>query len=185
MSVPKSKRTKSHSSYLYNALKLREDVTKLLLRDFGIKKREKDLRDMGKMSKMSQVDKEIIQDIYDKYGLVPTLLEEFPEWLISTFRTQVMDILSSLVNNLCHATRIHFNCYEEYMQRREYLNSALGDIDTLYNQFQYMLSVLPIDVNKLMPYVGRIEELKSDVKNLRHQDNKQYSKLQNNSGASN
>ena len=58
MSVIKNKRSLSELEFFHNAIKLRREMTSLLLRDFGIKARNKDTQVIPKLYKMEKEDGE-------------------------------------------------------------------------------------------------------------------------------
>lgn len=73
MSVPVSKRGKSKTEFFHSAYKLNDEITQLLLRDFGLKTISRDLNAFTYRAKMSEEDRQIFMDM-DKY-----FLSVFPE----------------------------------------------------------------------------------------------------------
>ena len=117
MSVPKHKRSESPMEFLHNALSLRREMTELLLRDFGVKSR---IRKHLKEVRLDEPSKEELEWMKKRYGMTAedcqkidtiinnatydvTELEQYPEWLISYFRSAVLRILENLLNNLYYA----------------------------------------------------------------------------------
>ncbi|GHV57287.1 hypothetical protein AGMMS49579_22940 [Spirochaetia bacterium] len=77
MSVPKSKRKLSDMEYYHTAVKLQEDLTRYLLRDFGIR------------------DK--IRIATDGQGNECSTFESFPYWFIERRRNNILNLSDCLV----------------------------------------------------------------------------------------
>ena len=67
MSVVKNKRTQSKWEFYNTAIKLRNDIIVLLLRDFGIKTRQRDI-DFYKHH-MNEEDAKEFEELLDKYEI--------------------------------------------------------------------------------------------------------------------
>ena len=164
MSVPKHKRSESPMDFLHNALSLRREMTELLLRDFGVKSRTSE--------DCQKIDTIINNATYDVAEL-----EQYPEWLISYFRSAVLRILENLLNNLYYANSIYITKEAEYAQRRGYLNQAIGNCYQLTSWMDYIRQTLPVDANKYERYLIRIQREIALVKGIRSADNKTLAKI--------
>jgi hypothetical protein len=84
--------------FYHTARALREDLTNLLLRDFGVK---------------DKVRTEIVDG-----NKQLTIIEEYPEWLISYFRGNILVILRDLMKNITSGnTMFPTNDHELEIQR--------------------------------------------------------------------
>ncbi len=191
MSVPKHKRSESPMEFLHNALGLRREMTELLLRDFGVKSR---IRKHLKEVRLDEPSKEELEWMKKRYGMTAedcqkidtiinnatydvTELEQYPEWLISYFRSAVLRILENLLNNLYYANSIYITKEAEYSQRRGYLNQAIGNCYQLTSWMDYIRQTLPVDANKYERYLIRIQREIALVKGVRTADNKTLAKI--------
>ncbi len=137
MSVLKNRRSLSKLEFYHTARKLREDITNMLLRDFGVRDKVQKIK--------TEENKEV------------TIIEEYPEWLIITFRQNIMQILRSLMLNITAGNTIYPNNKDELNLRRRYQSGAIVNCEQLLQEFQYCADVLPVKLEKFLPYVDAIE----------------------------
>ena len=127
MSVIKNKRSLSELEFFHNAIKLRKEMTGLLLRDFGMKARNKDTQVIPKLYKMEKEDGEEFLKLCEQYKIV-SLVETYPEWLIREFRESILLNLRELIKNITSANSI----YPMYMEDvRGEVKSWLGSMEKL------------------------------------------------------
>jgi hypothetical protein len=136
MSVLKNNRSLSKLEFYHNARTLREDITNLLLRDFGVR------------------DK--IRKIKNDDGVEVTIIEGYPKWLITFFRKSVVKILRSLMMNIMAGNTIYPVTLEELAERRKYQTAAIIDCEQLLSEMTYCSDVLPVELTKFLPYVDKI-----------------------------
>ncbi|GHV91994.1 hypothetical protein AGMMS50268_24970 [Spirochaetia bacterium] len=141
MSVLKNKRSLSKLEFYHNARKLREDITNILLRDFGIKNK--------------------IHQTHTQENAEITVQESYPEWLVVYFRESIMGILKSMMLNITAGNTIYPTTMDELALRRRYQTGAIMNCEQLLQEMIYCADVLPVKMEKLLPYVNSIEfELK-------------------------
>lgn len=169
MSVLKSKRNTSSLEYYHQAINLRKEITELLLRDFGIKNKIR--KSVSYTKNMSEEDAEQFQNLVDKYDC-SYILEEYPSWLIDKFRSNIMNILFLMMQNIVYAYSINPVYESEYYERRNYQNRAISNCEQLLQEMQYIITVIPVNANKYMRYVEMINNEISLLKDWRKKDNK-------------
>ena len=172
MSVPVSKRTLSDLEFFKNANQLRLSITNLLLRDFALKDKVRNLQVLAGMRGMTPEDTQILADIADKYGFKQPVLERYPHWLIDYFRDNLLTLLRSLIQNITAANTIYATTEYEYNERRSYQNKAIIVCEQLLQEFQYIIHVIPVDIERFMPYVEMIEKEIALLKGWRKSDNR-------------
>jgi hypothetical protein len=85
--------------FYHTARQLREEITNMLLRDFGVR---------------DKIRKERTADNTEL-----TIIEEYPAWLITYFRTNILNILFNLTENITAGNSIYpVNDDELYLWRR-------------------------------------------------------------------
>lgn len=178
MSVPTWKRSISKMEFFHNALELRKELTNLLMRDFGIKNIKRDITYVGKIENFTQDELDIIIPIFEKYKIGKDFLDVYPLWLRDKTRTYIMDVLRNLISNITQANTIYPNCESEFYDRRNFQNHAIANCEELYQEMQYIISVLPTNVNKYMRYVDMIEKEIALLKGWRKSDNKILKRIQ-------
>jgi hypothetical protein len=137
MSVLKNKRGLAKLEFYHTARKLREDMTNLLLRDFGVR---------DKVRKMKTPDNTDI-----------TVIEEYPAWLITEFRQNIMRLLRNLIMNITAGNSIYPVSLEELQLRRQYQTAAIINCQQLLQELQFCADILPVELGKFLPYAERID----------------------------
>jgi hypothetical protein len=170
--VLKRKRNISKMEFYHNAIKLRLMITEFLLKDFGIKSRRRNLEFAKDVYDIEDEDVEEIENILSAYDLKNSFIDNFPSWLIDKERDYFMDLLRSLMKNICSANTIHITNKEEYYMRRNYQTQAICDCENLLQEMQYIIYVTHPNVEKYMPYVDIIEKEIALLKGWRKSDNK-------------
>ena len=177
MSVPVSKRTLSDMEFFNTACKLRLFITNLLLKDFGIKDKIRNLQVLSGMKGMHDEDFSTLKELAAKYNLKQPLLEKFPYWLIDYLRNNLLELLRKLIQNITGANTIYVTCEREYYDRRHYQTEAIINCEQILQEMQYILEVIPCDVNKFMPHVELIQKEIALLKGWRKSDNRLLTKL--------
>jgi len=136
MSVLKNNRNLSKMEFYQTARQLREDITTLLLRDFGVR------------------DK--VRRVKTEENLEITVIEQYPDWLIVAFRSNIMQILRNMMMNITAGNTIYPITHDELAVRRRYQNGAIVNCEQLLQEFHYCADILPIKLNKFLPYVDKI-----------------------------
>ena len=179
MSVLARKRKPSPMEFYANARKMRKAIVFLLLRDLGIKDKVRNLKMMTK--DMEEADAKHFQEIAQKYGMA-SFVSEYPEWIIDKLRDSVWDILRDMNINITRAYTIWATNLSEAYERRNCMNRAIADCESLLQELQLAIDVLPIDAEKYMRYVDAINREIALLKGWRKSDNKRIRELQEKSG---
>ena len=177
MSVPKSERGLSQMEFYRTAIVLRERMTFLLLRDFGVKPKVQEFDAYCTQQGMNDDDKAVFATLLEKYNLGNKIVEQFPSWFIDKERSFFDDKLRELIMNITMANAIFITSEREYDERRIWIDRAIGNCDQLLQEMQYVIKILPVDIEKLMPYVELIKQEIALLKGLRKNDNKVLKKV--------
>lgn len=178
MSVIKNKRNLSDLEFYRNAIVLRKDFTILLLKDFGIKDKVRNAVAITK--NMSEEDAKKFNELVQKNSQL-YVLDKYPEWLINRMRDDILNLLHSLIMNITHANSIYPVFESEYYERRNLQNCAIANCEQLLQEFQYIISIIPTDINKYLRYTDMIEREIALLKGWRKSDNRILTKIQQNS----
>lgn len=169
MSVLKNKRGLSDLEFYRNGIVLRKNLTELLLRDFGIRNK---IRKSVVMTKhMTEKDAAIFQNLVDKYECT-NIIDEYPDWLIDKMRNNILNLCYAMIMNITAANSIYPTNESEYYDRRNYQNHAIGNCEQLLQELQYIISIIPVDANKFMPYTKMIVKEIQLLKGWRKSDNR-------------
>lgn len=170
MSVLKSKRKESKFEFYAGALKLREDIIYILLRDFGVKTRMRDIDFYA--SKMSEEDAQFFESLLDKYEIQHKLPEEYPNWLIHKFRDMIFDTTQTMIKSITSAYSIWPTNQVEVEEKRIWQDRAIGACENLLQDFTLIIDILPVNANKYVRYVDMIEKEIKLLKGWRKSCNK-------------
>lgn len=176
MGVPKSDRTLSKLEFFKNAVELRKDFIGLLLRDFGVKKRRWEISDFEGSYHISGEDAETLRELCHKYE-INGLVTEYPKWLIENERQNILKILNELIGNITAANTIYPQSITEYEDRRLIQNHAIGNCEQLFQEMQFCIDIFPVDANKYMQFVDKINREIALLKGWRKGDNKILERL--------
>ena len=104
MSVLKRFRSESKMQFYATAQKLRKDIMTLLLKDFGVRSKVRQL-DI-KTRRMTTDDRNAFLAIAERYGITAAEAE-FPAWLIDFERQSLADLTRRLVLSVTAANSIY------------------------------------------------------------------------------
>ena len=167
MSVLKNNRGVSELEFYHTAINLRKELTQRLLRDFGVKTPE---NAKAKNFPDDELRAEIVKQwpkmeiFFNKYTRMQEelrtrdVVSEYPYWLVFRFRDEMMDTMKKLIDNIVAANTIYPIDEAELSTRRAYQTAAIANCEQLLQELQYIMEVLPIDVNKLLKYVDMIQK---------------------------
>lgn len=170
-SVPLSKRSKSKVEFFNQAYRISENITNLLLKDFGIKKHSKDLKTFSYKAKMSEEDRENFINLCNKYHI--DVEADYPLWLIEYYRDWILSSLRELIRNITIANTIYPTTENEFFYRRRFQWNAIGNCFDLLQAMQIILRILhKADLEKYMPYVKQISDELESLKAWKKADNR-------------
>lgn len=179
MGVPVGKRRLSEMMFFHNAIKLRKEITMMLLRNFGVKERARDFQLPRGTKILNDKDKEVLVSLLDKYNIGGDLLFTYPQWLLSHFRESLLILLRDLMMNITCANSIYPVCIEELHERRLYQDKAICICECILQELNHLADVLPVDANKLIPFIDLTDNEVGLLKRWRKSDNKFLKKIQN------
>ena len=150
MSVLKNKRGLSKLEFYHNARKMRKEITKLVLRDFGIHSRGKRFKE--------ETNSQQPEGYYDE------LLEEFSR--------SVRQLLRNLMLNITAGNTIYPTSNDELMLRRRYQNGAIINCQQLHQEILYLEDVIPVKASMFIPYIELIQFEEKLLRGWRKSNNK-------------
>lgn len=171
MSVVASKRGLSDMEFWKNMDMISREVCNIVSRDFGIKPRTREPENLARVYKMSEIDREIVVDICQKYGIA-RIEETYPRWKLDRYRNRLMDLISGIKADIRAANDVYPYYWEEYIDRRRYQDEAIRKCGMLYDEFTDIKRDLPIKAEKYMGIVEKIETERKLLKGWRKSDNR-------------
>lgn len=175
MAVPKGERGITSKAFMKAAERLHDDIIKLLLRDFGAKPINRNLRTFAHHVKFDKKEQEEFTRLCEKYHI--DVESEYPAWLIDYYRHSIMEVLDDMMHNLKIGYTMYIditnpNAANEFKMKREAMWRAISDGYELLYRLQSAIRQLPVDANKYMEYTDRIVKEIELIKERRKQDNK-------------
>ncbi|MDD6561893.1 MAG: hypothetical protein PUF06_02010 [Veillonellaceae bacterium] len=177
MTVPLGRRSESKLEFFHTLFKLQQEITRLFIRDFGVKPVNRSLKSFVHSAKMTEADRTVYTALCEKYHI--DVEAEWPLWLIEHYRTKIIKIMDSLEENVVTANSIYptVNDYEYWHTlRRKYQKLAQADCYRLLRAMQNICYILPVDKERLMPYVELVDKELTAIKNWQNRTNAQYKK---------
>ena len=151
MAVLKSKRKQSRLEVFHHAYRLRREMTDLLMRDFGYKAPSFD-------ETMREEKKTRVLNLH--------------KWFIEDERVYIITIIREMMKNVTIANSIYPTTLAECNQRRSYQNLAIGLANDIKQELQYVIDVLPVNVEKYIYYSDELDKQITLLKEWRKSDNK-------------
>ena len=105
------------------AQKLRKDIMTLLLKDFGVRSKVRQL-DI-ETRRMTQDDRDAFLAIAERYGITAAEAE-FPAWLIDFERQSLADLTRRLVLSVTAANSIYPTAFADAELRRKHQDNAIA-----------------------------------------------------------
>lgn len=170
MSVLKSKRKQSQFEVFHHFNKVRQEVTNLLLRNFGYDFERAEKRISHKFGDREYED--LTPEEKDRYNKLKEKYEAFDTWFIADERQVVMDCLRNITGYVYTANSIYPTVWEELVERRLLQDKAIGQCYRLTQELQYAIETLPVDVNKYTRFADMIQTEINLLKGWRKSDNK-------------
>ena len=158
--------------FFSNALRMRRDITMMLLRNFGCKERARNLKLPHGLKIMHSADRDALLEILDRWNAGGDVLVQYPQWLLSHFRESLLQLLRDLVMHITAANSIYPTMLIEAEERRLLQNKAICTCECLLQELNHIADVLPVDANKIQPYIYMCDREVQLLKGWRKSDNK-------------
>lgn len=152
MSVIKAKQRPTQYEPYIKAITLRRELTALMVRDFGYKPKP--------VSTYFKSGKKKPPKQYETDCQKRQKEEEFFFWFCDNER----DYITDLLRRLSHSIQMTVSIGEPQSKRElddkvSYYNEVIGTLESLYNELQYIIETLPVDINKYTSYSDSIDSL--------------------------
>lgn len=169
--VPKSRRKETKFEAQHQFIKLRQEVTSLMLNNFGfsLEKAEKDLERFRKShSKLENIDV-IVEAKRIK-------LQGFADWFIDKEKDAVISMLRRIDAEFTFGNSIYPSetpaKVAEFCERRKHINNAIAYCFILKQEINYIIRSLPVDINKFQRFDDMINRQVALYKGVRSADNR-------------
>lgn len=174
MSVLARNRKLSPYEFYTNALHLRKSMRFLLLRDLGIKDKVREIHEFAR--NMSEPDRTEFIRLATENNL-ERFKTNYPEWIIEKLRNQIWEHLDEMIDHITHAYSVWATSKAEYDYRRVEMDKAIGACECLKKDLEGAIDILPVNVEKYLPYVEKIDKEIALIKGWRKSDNKRFKSL--------
>lgn len=171
MAVPKGKRKESKFEAQHHFYRLRADVTNLMLLDFGFseeKYRKHIERYRETHAKTGNVD-EVVERYQKK-------CDSFKKWFIDRECDAVLEILRRIGREFTLGNSIYPSetpaKVMEFCERRKHIDEAIAQCYVLKQELQYIISSLPVNINRYERLAVDIDKQIALYKGVRQSDNR-------------
>lgn len=171
MTVPKHKRKQSKLEFMHNYYKIRDQMTFVLMNDFGYSRSKAEARISHKYfhnvprAELPEPEKILFDEYLERSDRV------FAEFVVSE-REFLLEKLRQLGSNLTSANGIYVTIIEEANERRLLQDRAITDCYTIITEFNSVLRALPVSATKYSGVSLLLAKEISLVKGWRQSDNK-------------
>lgn len=169
--VPVGRRKPSRFDAQHNFYQLRDEVTRLMINNFGFSK-EKHFKSIEKYRENHR-NAPNVDEIVDRYV---QNLEAFDKWFIDKERDAILEILRKIESEFTFGNSIYPSDtpakMEEYLERRKHIDAAIAECYVLKQELQYIIRTLPVDMNKFGRFSDAIDHQISIYKGVRTADNR-------------
>lgn len=118
-----------------------------------------------------------IQEIAKKYSMA-SFIAEYPEWFVDKMRDSIWDIMRDMLLNITRAYSVWAVNIAEAWERRNCMDRAIADCESLLKELELAIDILPVDAEKYMRYVEQINEERALLKGWRKSYNKTLRELE-------
>lgn len=177
MSVIKNLRKLSDMEFYKNAINIRAELTRWLMRDFGEKKHPKNIAHTIK--DVTPDETKIINDIFEKHGkgLNKEFVCEYPQWFIDAERKIIIETMWQMVSGIIAANSVYPALMAEWEQRRFRQNEAIAAVRHLFYELEYIARLFPQNLNYFEKLLDSLEREEHLLKGWRQSDNKSRRKV--------
>lgn len=171
MSVPAGKRKQSRFEAQHQFYRLRDEVTKLSMNQFGFSY-EKHLKQIDKY-KEAHKSAENVDDVVERWR---AKTEAFYKFFIPEERRVILEILRNIETEFTFGNSIYPSetpaKVAEFCERRKHIDAAIAGCYVLKQELNYIIRVLPVDLNKFTRFAEAIDKQVALYKGVRTADNR-------------
>lgn len=170
-SVPVSRRSKSNFEAQHQFYRLRDEITELILNQFGFDTE----RYMKKMERYAEQHSSSgnAEEITARYK---AKCDNFYMKFIREEQSVVLNILRRIESEFTYGNSIYPSDTPaklfEYIERRKHITAAIANCYVLKQEILYVIRVLPVDINKFYHYEKAIDAQIALYKGVRQSDNR-------------
>ena len=178
MSVPKGKRKESKFEAQHHFYRLRADITNLMLLDFGFS--EEKYRKSIERYRETHANAENVDEVVARYQ---KKCDCFNKWFIDRECSAVLEALQRIgieftIGNSIYPSETPAKVME-FCERRKHMDEAIAQCYVLKQELQYIISTLPVDINKYERVAVEIDRQIALYKGVRQSDNRLLKQKQN------
>ena len=178
MAVPKGKRKESKFEAQHHFYRLRADITNLMLLDFGFS--EEKYRKSIERYRETHANAENVDEVVARYQ---KKCDSFKKWFIDRECSAVLEALQRIGSEFTIGNSIYPSetpaKVMEFCERRKHMDEAIAQCYVLKQELQYIISTLPVDINKYERVAVEIDRQIALYKGVRQSDNRLLKKKPN------
>ena len=171
MSVPKGRRRQSRFEAQHHYYKLRDEVTMLMLLDFGFS--EEKYRESIERYRHCHEAADNVDEVVARYE---KKCEAFTKWFIDKECDAVLEMLRTIESEFTQGNSVYPSDTPakliEFVTRRQHMNNAIAECYVLKQEINYIIRTLPVDKNKFKRFGEAIDKQIALYKGVRQSDNR-------------
>lgn len=172
MSVPSGLRDLSKMEYYKNAVRIRTLIDQWLIREFGLKKNYRNIKQVIK--NITDEDQKIINTIFEKYdvNLNKTYNTEYPEWYIRHEQELIANYTARLITYIASANKLNPTLSFEWEERRKHQNLAISQVQIIYTEISHIKEMINVSIKFTEDLLDALNREENLLKGWRQSDNK-------------
>ena len=172
MSVPSGLRDLSKMEYYKNAVRIRTLIDQWLIREFGLKKNYRNIKQVIK--NITDEDQKIINTIFEKYdvNLNKTYNTEYPEWYIRHEQELIANYTARLITYIASANKLNPTLPFEWEERRKHQNLAISQVQIIYTEISHIKEMFNVSIKFTEDLLDALNREENLLKGWRQSDNK-------------
>ena len=171
MSVPAGRRKQSRFEASHHFYRVRTEVTNLMLLDFGFSKEKYE-----KMIERYRQAHEAASNVDEVVARYRKKCEAFYTWFIDKECDAILSVLRKIESEFTAGNSIYPSetpaKVMEFCERRRHIDEAIAGCFVLKQELNYIIRVLPVDLNKFERYAEAIDKQIALYKGVRQSDNR-------------
>ena len=169
--VPLSRRKPSPFQAQHNFYALRDEVTTLMLLDFGFSKEKYE----AQIARYHDNHKSA-QNVDEVVARYKAKADAYYKWFVDKECDAVLSILRDIeseftIGNSIYPSNTIARIFE-YLMRRKHINTAIAKCYVLKQELNYIIRTLPVDINKFARFSKAIDKQIDLYKGVRQADNR-------------
>ena len=177
MSVIKAKRSEAKTEFYINLQKMESEIIHFLLKDFNIKKSNRDVKLFAYKAKLNEEESKYLDELLKIHKEI-NIETSYPLWLLEYFREIILNDLNYVKSHVIEAYTIFPASEYEFNLKKGHIWSAIAGCFKLLSDVKLSIEQFhPLSKEKYMPTVKLIDDEISLLRTWKKTVNSQHNHI--------